>query len=281
MSIRLQSVKPPVPQWLVENLKPRAANGDGLRGNADTLHSGSQSARVWSETWVSSWAFCVSCGHAGLTKFANNAPVADFHCEGCNEQFELKAKSGALQPKVADGAYRTKIERLSSAQNPNLLLMTYNREERAVTNLIAVPKHYFVPRIIEQRPPLRETARRAGWEGSNILLKEIPDSGKIFIVRNGVQQERDSVLRQWQATRFLANEPIDGRGWLLEVMRSVERIGKPNFEIADVYADEARLKAIYPDNKHVREKIRQQLQVLRDNGYLDFVSRGTYRLRRA
>jgi type II restriction enzyme len=29
----------------------------------------------------------------------------------------------------------------------------------------------------------------------------------------------------------------------------------------------------------VKQKIRQQLQVLRDHGYLDFVSRGYYRLR--
>ncbi len=152
----------------------------GFEETQATYISGSQSARVWSETWVGSWAFCVSCGHAGLTKFANNSPLADFYCEGCREQFELKAKSGTLQPRVADGAYRTKIERLSSAQNPNLLLMTYNRDERAVTNLIAVPKHYFVPRIIEQRPPLRPTARRAGWEGSNILLKEIPELGQNF-----------------------------------------------------------------------------------------------------
>lgn len=261
--------------------RPEQPMAMGFEETQATYISGSQSARVWSETWVGSWAFCVSCGHAGLTKFANNSPLADFYCEGCREQFELKAKSGTLQPRVADGAYRTKIERLSSAQNPNLLLMTYNRDERAVTNLIAVPKHYFVPRIIEQRPPLRPTARRAGWEGSNILLKEIPELGKIFIVKNGVQQERDSILRQWRATSFLANETIDARGWLLEVMRAVERIGKPEFEIADVYADEARLQAAYPDNKHVREKIRQQLQVLRDVGYLDFVSRGTYRLKQS
>lgn len=260
--------------------RPQQPMSMGFEETQATYTSGSQSARVWSETWVSSWAFCVSCGHTGLTKFSNNQPLADFYCEGCREQFELKSKNGSLQPKVADGSYRTKVERLKSAQNPNLLLMTYNREQRTVTNLIAVPKHYFVPRIIEQRAPLRPTARRAGWEGSNILLKEIPESGKIFIVRNGVSQPRESVLRQWQTTCFLANEPIDARGWLLEVMRSVERIGKPEFEIADVYADEARLQAIYPDNKHVREKIRQQLQVLRDVGYLDFVLRGTYRLRR-
>jgi type II restriction enzyme len=39
------------------------------------------------------------------------------------------------------------------------------------------------------------------------------------------------------------------------------------------------LSQIYPNNRHVRQKIRQQLQVLRDHRYLDFVSRGNYRLR--
>jgi type II restriction enzyme len=125
---------------------------------------------------------------------------------------------------------------------------------------------------------LRENARRAGWIGSNILLNAIPESGKIFVVKNGVPQPKEAVLRQWQSTRFLADQSIEARGWLLEVMRSVERIGRREFEIADVYADQARLSAIYPDNKHVREKIRQQLQVLRDHGFLDFVSRGVYRL---
>jgi type II restriction enzyme len=241
--------------------------------------SGSQSARFWSETWVRDRVFCVHCGHSELKKFDNNTPLADFYCEGCQEQFELKSTKGKLQRKVPDGAYRTKIDRLQSSQNPNLLLMTYSFAERAVTNLIAVPKHFFVPRIIEERPPLHATARRAGWIGSNILLSEIPEAGKIFIVKDGTPQPRNALLQQWQSTRFLATEPIETRGWLLEVMRTIERLGKRHFEIADVYADQARLSAIYPANRHVREKIRQQLQVLRDHGYLEFVSRGTYRLR--
>jgi type II restriction enzyme len=46
----------------------------------------------------------------------------------------------------------------------------------------------------------------------------------------------------------------------------------------DVYAYENRLAVLHPDNKHVRAKIRQQLQVLRDNGILEFVGKGTYKL---
>ena len=62
-------------------------------------------------------------------------------------------------------------------------------------------------------------------------------------------------------------------------MKCVELIGKNEFQIEDVYAFENRLSQIYPDNRNVKPKIRQQLQVLRDQGYLDFVSRGYYRLR--
>jgi type II restriction enzyme len=62
-------------------------------------------------------------------------------------------------------------------------------------------------------------------------------------------------------------------------MKCVEALGKREFELDDVYAFEGKLSGIYPDNNNVRPKIRQQLQVLRDKGYLDFLSRGSYRLR--
>jgi type II restriction enzyme len=61
-------------------------------------------------------------------------------------------------------------------------------------------------------------------------------------------------------------------------MKCVEAIGRREFEIDDVYAFEKRLSHLYPNNRHAKQNIRQQLQVLRDHGYLDFVSRGNYRL---
>ena len=56
-------------------------------------------------------------------------------------------------------------------------------------------------------------------------------------------------------------------------------IGRSEFEIDDVYAFEGRLAALYPNNRNVKPKIRQQLQVLRDSGFLDFIGHGRYRLR--
>ncbi len=91
-----------------------------------------------------------------------------------NEEYELKSQKGKFGAKVADGAYKTKSERLVASNNPNLLLMNYDLKSLAVVNLFIVPKHFFVRDIIERRKPLAATARRAGWIGSNILLGKVP-----------------------------------------------------------------------------------------------------------
>ncbi len=244
--------------------------------------SGSQQARVSTEGWVAREMFCASCGSPSLTKLPNNSPLADFACPVCAEQYELKSKRGrSLGTTIADGAYSTKIARLTSSTNPHLMVLNYDLRARAVRNVCLVPKHFFVPEIIEARPELKRPARRAGWRGSNILIGRVPEAGRIFVLRNGIAEAKDAVLAKWKSTLFLRRTSIDGRGWLIEVMKAVEMIGRRDFTLEDVYAFEARLAEIYPKNNNVRPKIRQQLQVLRDNGFLEFKGRGTYRLRPA
>lgn len=241
------------------------------------LTSGSQKARVWTERWVAETMFCPNCGSPRLTQFVANRAVADFFCSACQDQYELKSQKKTFGARVSDGAYHTKLERLASATNPNLMLLTYDVAARKVRDVFVVPKHFFVPDIVQERAPLRATARRAGWVGSNILLGRIPASGRIFVLRDGVPEPTEGVLAKWQQTLFLRNKDIEARGWLIEVMKAVEIIGRREFELADVYLFENRLGAMYPLNNNVRPKIRQQLQVLRDNGYLEFLGRGKYR----
>jgi type II restriction enzyme len=240
--------------------------------------SGSQSARVWTEHWVRREVYCPNCGNATISKFENNRPVADFFCATCHEEYELKSQKTKFGAKVLDGAFRAMCARLTASNNPNLLLLNYDRQRLGVINLFVVPKHFFVREIIQERKPLASTARRAGWVGCNILLDETPESGKIFLVRDGQPLPKDAVLAPWQRTLFLRNEGIEARGWLIEVMKCVEAIGKQEFLLDDVYAFEPDLSRLYPENRHVRQKIRQQLQVLRDCGYLEFLSRGRYRV---
>jgi type II restriction enzyme len=241
--------------------------------------SGSQKARAWTERWVSDSLYCPNCGHPKISQFPANRPVADFFCSSCSEEYELKSQKGLFGAKVVDGAFRTMCERLASQNNPNLLLLNYDLARLSVTNVFIIPKHFFVLEVIEKRKPLADTARRAGWVGCNILLSQIPPSGKIFFIRDSQPQPKKFVLAQWQKTLFLREESPDERGWLIEVMKCVEAIEKTEFSLDDVYRFEQRLGEKYPNNKNVRPKIRQQLQMLRDRGYLDFVSRGYYRLR--
>lgn len=239
----------------------------------------SQRARVLTEQWVDESVFCPNCGRLDIDKYPNNQPVADFYCSNCKEDYELKSKQDGLGIKVLDGAYRTMIERLQSSNNPNLFLLNYNLTNLVVLNFLVIPKHFFVPEIIEKRKPLAATARRAGWIGCNIVLQSIPETGKIFFIKNQQIEPKERVLAEWKKTLFLREEKeTSAKGWLIDVMRCIDKLGKKEFLLDDIYAFENELDKLHPDNKHIKDKIRQQLQILRDKGYLDFLSRGYYRL---
>jgi hypothetical protein len=242
----------------------------GFEESQSSYSSGSQSARAWTEAWVSAWAYCPHCGNAKISPFPNNSPLADFFCSSCNEEFELKSQKGKFGTRVVDGAFKTKCERLAASNNPSLFLMNYDLKSLAVVNLFIVPKHFFVREIIEERKPLAATARRAGWIGSNILLNRVPESGKIHIVQGGVVRAKELVLAEWQKTLFLRSESPETRGWLLDVMKCVESLGKRDFTLDDVYAFERHLGDLYPGNQNVRPKIRQQLQYLRADLLISF-----------
>jgi type II restriction enzyme len=69
-----------------------------------------------------------------------------------------------------------------------------------------------------------------------------------------------------------------GQLLLLDVLQVVQSLNKTDFLLSDVYAHENELAKLHPNNSHVRDKIHQQLQVLRDLGLLKFLGSGYYRL---
>ena len=54
--------------------------------------------------------------------------------------------------KINDGAYSTMIERINSSTNPDLFILNYS-ETLQVTDLLLVPKFFFIESIIEKRRP--------------------------------------------------------------------------------------------------------------------------------
>lgn len=237
---------------------------------------GSQRIRVMSERWVEDSVFCPRCGNPRIKKLDNNRPVADFQCDGCGEIFELKSKKGRIGNKIADGAYSTMIERITSATNPDLFVLSYS-EQLSVTNMFVIPKFLFVPLIIERRKPLGKNARRAGWVGCNIIIQDIPSQGRIDIIKNQRMLNIDDVVQMYRHIEKLQTNNIENRGWLFDVLSCVNKIPSADFTLGEVYAYVEVLQQKYISNHNVEAKIRQQLQVLRDKGFIEFVERGRYR----
>lgn len=243
----------------------------------EKYHSNSQKIRVITENWFNSNMYCPCCGSPKINHFENNKPVADFYCPCCAEEYELKSKSGKIDNKVNDGAYDTMIQRIEAINNPNFFFLNYSKSSMKVQDLIIVPKHFFVKDIIEKRTPLAETARRAGWVGCNIEIKKIPEEGKIYVVKDAVVAEISDVLQQIEKTKFIAQYNLKARGWILDILNCVGAIDERVFSLEQVYGFEDALRVKHPQNKHIKEKIRQQLQVLRDKGLIEFLGNGHYR----
>lgn len=242
---------------------------------ADKYNSNSQIARVLTENWVLNNSYCPSCGESPLNEFENNRPVADFYCKKCNEEFELKSKKGKLSTIINDGAYESMIKRITSDTNPNFFFLTYDKN--TVNNFLVIPKQFFTPEIIIKRKPLSISAKRAGWVGCNIDISKVPESGRIFIVENSKIIEQEKVQIKLKSTDFLRSKSLEARGWILDILNCVEEIKKRSFTLDELYAFENKLKIKYTNNNHIKDKIRQQLQFLRDKGLIEFNGRGNYK----
>lgn len=245
---------------------------------AKGYNSNSQIARVLTESWVKDNSYCPNCGETYLNEYKNNKPVADFYCKKCFEQFELKSKNGnKIGRKIVDGSYSTMIRRINSDENPNFFFLAYDNVKWQVNNFLIIPKYYFISDIIEKRNPLSKNARRAGWVGCNINLTKIPESGRIFLIKNSEVISKEKVQSKWKQTDFLKTKKGDSKGWIINILNCIDSINKDTFSLDDIYSFESILKEKYPNNNFIKDKIRQQLQLLRDKGIIEFKTRGIYR----
>jgi type II restriction enzyme len=238
--------------------------------------SGSQRARRMSEGWFQREMFCAACGANAIKPHANNARGNDFFCADCGAHFELKSGKGGIGSIVPDGAFEAMMERISRpGGGPHLALLRYCATGWMVRDLFVVPAPFLTPDVIVRRKPLAATARRAGWVGCNIRIDGLPQAGRVAVVRDGVALARADVLRGVRLALALPSGLV-ARTWFVDVLRCVERLGA-EFTLEQVYAFEAELAARHPANQNIRAKLRQQLQRLRNDGFLLFLGKGRYR----
>lgn len=240
-----------------------------------TYSNNSQRIRVLTEDWMNGNMFCPACSNPQINSFPNNTPVADFFCPKCNEQFQLKSQKSRFGKKILDGAYQKMIESIQKDSRPNFFLLHYN-SDYYVDNLFSIPYFFFTESVIEKRKPLSKTARRAGWIGCNIFLDKLPPEGKIKIIENGIVYNRKLIVNQWKKISFIRDTPLHERGWTVDVLRIVHSFEKKEFTLKEVYEYEEEFAKEHPGNYHIKAKIRQQLQILRNKGILKFKDRGNY-----
>ena len=247
-------------------------------GLASNYKAGSQIARVLSEEWCTRELYCPACDSDQLAQSKPNSQAVDFMCAKCQQLFQLKSLKNWNPRKIVDAGYEAMLRAIRTDRTPNLLVLQYS-STWLIQNLLLIPRVFFSESVIEKRTPLSSQARRAGWVGCNILLSQIPDDGKIAVVSEGVPILKRVVREEFSRVKRLAEIPPSLRGWTVDVLNAVRRIGKSRFSLQELYESEEQLKALHPQNQNVRAKIRQQLQILRDLGLLDFISPGEYEVR--
>lgn len=244
----------------------------------DRYKSASQRARVGTESWGALNFFCPACKSPSLDIAPRNTAAIDYFCPICKSPFQLKSQSKPLGSKIVDAAYSEMKRAILEDRTPNLFVLHYDLNNWAVRTVLLVPHFAFALSAVERRKPLASTARRAGWVGCNILLDKIPVHARIPVVSEGSPHTPREVRDSYHRLRPLEKLQVEKRGWTLDLLQVVQSLGKLEFTLADVYAHADALAKLHPNNAHVRDKIRQQLQVLRDLGLLKFLGDGSYRL---
>ena len=236
-----------------------------------------QKVRVITESWMGNEGYCPSC-LGKLTPYRANFKAADFACSKCIASFQLKSTKSRIGATVPDGAFDTMLAAIRSDTSPSLILLRYSLDTWTVRDLIVIPSFALSEQAIVPRKPLAIHARRAGWVGCNIDLGRIAPDARVQVVNNGEIIPPSEVGARYARLRPLSAIAPKQRGWTLAVFSAIQTKMHNYFSTQDAYTLENDLSAIFPRNRNVRPKIRQQLQVLRDLGLLKHLDRGTWEL---
>jgi len=245
---------------------------------ASGYRSASQRARVVTEAWGANNLYCPNCPAPHLNRLQHNTKASDYCCPRCGFWYQLKGQQSPILTQIVNGAFSAMIEAIRNDRTPNFYFVQYELVSWTVKNLLLIPSFAFPESAIVRRNPLSPTARRAGWVGCNIALYRIPEDARIRVVTERRIAPAEEVRAKFRRIKPLARIDVAQRGWSLDVLNAIRALGKPEFTTDDTYGLVPQLQQLHPHNRHVREKIRQQLQVLRDSRLLIHVSRGRWRI---
>ena len=156
------------------------------------------------------------------------------------------------------------------------MLLQYDEEKMTVVNFMIIHHSYITENVIEARKPLSENAKRAGWQGCMINISNVPAIAKLIIVEDGFSYSNELVMQKWRSSDFINKVSVVNIGWFRDLLNIID-MQEEEFSLGDIYKYEAYLISKYPKNNNIKAKIRQLLQVIRDQGVILFVGKGMYR----
>jgi type II restriction enzyme len=250
-----------------------------MRGElANRFTSGSQKAGNVTEAWGADNFYCPNCSSPKLDWLKPGTKANDYRCPNCGFWFQLKSKKTRIGNTITDGAYGAMMEALKEDRSPNFFFLHYDLPTWNVRNLLLVPHFAFPPSAIIKRNPTTPKGRGSPWIGCNFDLRRIPADARISIIVEKQITPTNEVRAQFRKVKPLKEISVKERGWTLDVLNGVRSLGKKEFTNTDAYTLAGQLEKLHPENRHVRDKIRQQLQVLRDAKLLLHVGSGVWRL---
>lgn len=237
--------------------------------------STSKEIGVLTEAWAMMNLFCPAC--AGyLNPQTSGARAVDFCCSGCAEAYQLKSSKGPIKTTVLGARYQTTLVRVIQRTHPSLFFLNYNQVTLRVQEALFIHRASISEDFVVKRKPLSYDAKRAGYQGCTFDLDRIPEEQKLWIIKNETAIQHPSVHEFWKNTNALLQQQPVAHVWLVDVLNLILVLPK-EFALQDCYEFESYLRQKHPNNKHIPDKIRQQLQRLRNLGLIEFLGQGKYR----
>ena len=120
------------------------------------------------------------------------------------------------------------------------------------------------------------TIKKSDLEAVRNILSNIPKTESVKLPSYSVKIETpEQLLDIIELPPEIISKELSG--WKSDVFNCLSNLQKQNFTISEAYSFETHLKSKHPLNNNIRDKIRQQLQVLRDLGLVEFLGSGHYR----
>jgi type II restriction enzyme len=133
------------------------------------------------EDYVKNIIKCIRCNNNNFEKYKPNEKSKDLICISRNQKYQIKSKSAThkqvnnikckKQFKTIGGEYSTTLNNIN--EKIDYLIILYEKQSYKILNILYITNENINSTCIIPRKPLSSTAKRAGWQGCNILFDNV------------------------------------------------------------------------------------------------------------